>query len=93
MFGADKLTKNSDIDKCKYSDYGIGFDSEGSFLHSNDLGRNATIFGADVSSSTHTNNKTRNILVLGRDGTTIYVEKMYSINFSETGQILFEFAL
>ena len=44
-----------------------------------------------MSNSTHANNKTRNILVLGRDciqgidGTTIYVEKTYSISFSETG--------
>ena len=43
-----------------------------------------------MSSSMHTNNKTRNILVLGRgfiqgiDDTTIYAEKVYSINFSET---------
>ena len=61
LFGSVKLTKNSDIDTYKYSGYGIGFDSEGSFLHSNGLGRNAIIFEADMSSSTHTNNKTRNI--------------------------------
>ena len=44
-----------------------------------------------MGSSTHTNNKTRNILLLGRDfiqgidGKTIYAEKMYLINFIETG--------
>ena len=27
LFGAVKLTKNTDIDKYKYSGYGIGFDS------------------------------------------------------------------
>ena len=43
-----------------------------------------------MGSSTQANNKTRNILVLGKDfvqgidGITIYVEKMYSINFSAT---------
>ena len=26
LFGAVKLTKNVDIDKCKYSGYGVGFD-------------------------------------------------------------------
>ena len=32
LFGAVKLTKNNaDIDKYKYSGYGIGFDSRGSF--------------------------------------------------------------
>ena len=44
-----------------------------------------------MSSSTDTNNKTRKIVVLGRDfiqgidGKTVYAEKTYSINFSETG--------
>ena len=33
LFGAVKLTKNSDIDKYKYSGYGIGFDSRGTFSH------------------------------------------------------------
>ena len=61
LFGAVKLTKNSDIDKYKHSCYGIGFESKGRFLHSNGLDRNAILFGADMSSSIHTNNKTRNI--------------------------------
>ena len=47
------------------------------------------IFGADMSSSVHANNK-KNILVLGKDfvegldNITIYAEKMYSINFTKT---------
>ena len=91
LFGAVRRTKNSDIDKYKYTGNGIGFDSEGSFLHSNGLGRNAIIFGADMSSSSHANIKTIYILVLGRgfileiDDTTIYAEKTYSIIFSKTG--------
>ena len=32
MFGAVKLTKNVDVDKCKYSGYGTGFDSRETFL-------------------------------------------------------------
>ena len=45
--------------------------------------------GADVSSSVHANNRTKNILVLGKDfirgleNTIKYVEKMYLINFTE----------
>ena len=41
-----------------------------------------------MSSSTHSNNRANNILVLGKDfiqginSTTIYAEKMYAINFS-----------
>ena len=51
-------------------------------------GKNVIISGADLSSFTHANNKTRSILVLGKDfmqgidNTTIYVEKMNSINFT-----------
>ena len=62
LFGAVKLTKNADIDKYKYSGYGIGFDSRGSFSHSRGgYGRNVIIFGDDLSSSSHANNKTRSI--------------------------------
>ena len=52
------------------------------------MGRNVIIFGADLSNSMHANNKTKNILVLGRDfiqkidDTTIHAEKMYSPNFT-----------
>ena len=43
-----------------------------------------------MSSSIHATNKTKNILVLGKDfvqgldDTTIYAEKLYSINFTKT---------
>ena len=43
-----------------------------------------------MTSSVHTNNRTNNILVLGKDfvqgleNTTIYAEKLYSINFTKT---------
>ena len=90
LFGVVKITKNSDIDKYKCSGYGTGFDSKGTFSHlAGSIGQNAIIFGADISSSTH-NNRANNILVLGKDfiqginGTTIYAEKMYSVNFSAT---------
>ena len=89
LFGAVKLTKNAGIDKYKYSGYGIRFDSKGRFSHpSGGYGRNVIIFGADLSSSSHSNNQTRSILVLGKefiqgiDGTTIYAEKMCSTNFT-----------
>ena len=89
LFGAIKLTKNSDIDKYKYSGSGIGFDSRGSFSHpSGGSGTNVIIFGADLSSSVHANNKVKNVLVLGKavvqgiNGTTIYAEKICSTNFT-----------
>ena len=57
LFGAVKLIKNADVDKYKYSRYGIGFDSRGSFLHpSKGYGKNVIVFVADLSSSVHANN-------------------------------------
>ena len=41
LFGAVKLTKNYDIDKYKYSGYGIEFDLKGAFTHpSGGIGQN-----------------------------------------------------
>ena len=60
-----KLTKNADLDKYKYSSYSIGFDSRSEFLFTDGkFGRNVIIFGGDMSSSVHVNNKNKNILIL-----------------------------
>ena len=57
MFGAVKLTKNADINKYKYSGYGIGFDARESFsFPSGGNAQNVIILGADVNSSVHANN-------------------------------------
>ena len=88
LFGAVTLTKNADIEKYKYSGYGIGFGRRSSFLFpSGGFGQNVLIFGADMSTSIHIDNKKKDILVLGRGPTqglesTLTVEKMYSINFT-----------
>ena len=66
MFGSVKLTKNPDIDKYKYSGYGIGFDRREEFSFGDGFGQNVIIPGADMSSSVLANNKTKNILVLGK---------------------------
>ena len=69
-FGAVSLTKNADINKYKYSGYGIGFDRHGSFsFPGTGLGRNVIIFGVDMSSSTKIDNRKKDILVLGKDPT------------------------
>ena len=84
------MTKNADIDKYGYSSYGIGFDRRSNFLFpGGGLGQNVLIFGADMSSSGHNNNKKKDILVLGIGPTqglehTLTAEKMYSINFIVT---------
>ena len=89
LFGPVKLIKNTNVDKYKYSGYGIGFDSRGSFSHpSGGEGKNVIIFGTHMSSSVHANNKVNNVLVLdkafiqGINDTTIYAEKMHSPNFT-----------
>ena len=57
LFRAVSLTKNADIDKYKYSGYGIGFDRHGFFSHpSGGTGRNVIIFGVDMSSSAKIDN-------------------------------------
>ena len=65
LFGDVSLTKNADIDKYKYSGYGIGFDKHGEFsFGTRGFGRNCIIFGADLSSSSHANNKKKIFLSL-----------------------------
>ena len=89
LFGAVTLTKNVDFDKYGYFGYGIGFDRRSSFsFPGTGFGENVLIFGADMSSSTHTDNK-KDILVLEKGPTqglehTLTAEKMYSINFTVT---------
>ena len=70
LFGAVTLTKNADIEKYKYSGYGIGFDRRSSFSFTGGgFGQNVLIFGADISTSIHIDNKGKDILVLGRGPT------------------------
>ena len=58
LFGAVTLTKNADIEKYKYSSYGIGFDRRSSFSFTGGgFGQNVLIFGVDMSTSMHIDNK------------------------------------
>ena len=53
-----KVIKNADVSKFKYSGYGIGFDGKGVFSHPPcSFGNNAIIFGVDMKSSVHMDNK------------------------------------
>ena len=85
MFGGVRLTKNANIDKYGYSGNGIGFDRRGSFsFPGGGFGQNVIIFGVDMSSSVHVDNKKKDILILGKGPTqglehTLTAEKMYSI--------------
>ena len=72
LFGAVTLTKNADIEKYKYSGYGIGFDRRSSFSFPNGgFGQNILIFGVDMSSSAHIDNKKRHISSWKRTNTRI----------------------
>ena len=90
LFGAVTLTENADIDKYGYSGYEIGFDKRSRLLFSGgEFGQNVIIFGADMSSSVQVNNKTKDILILGKGPTeglehTLTAEKMHSISFTVT---------
>ena len=89
LFGSVKLTKNTDPDKYKYNGYGIGLDSrsESSFTDES-MGKNAIVFGADMSSSVDIDNKNKDILILGEGptqglkDTTLTVEAKYPISFT-----------
>ena len=62
LFGAIKLTKNADLDKYKYSGYGIGFDSRSEFsLKDGNIGKSVIIFGADMSASVDSDNKEKDL--------------------------------
>ena len=72
LFGAVTLTKNADIDKYKYSGYGIGFDRRSSFsFPGGGFGQNILIFGVDMSFSAHIDDKKRHISIRNRSSTRI----------------------
>ena len=88
------------MDKDGYSGHGIGFDRRGRFsFPAGGFGQNLLIFGVDMSFSTHIDNKTKDILVLGIGPAqglehTLTAVKMYSNNFIVTKkEILFKFTL
>ena len=90
LFGNVKITKNADPEKYSYSGYGITFDSH--LLFSTDWGKNVIIFGVDMSSSVHTDNENKDILIFGKgptqglDDATLAAEAEYSINFSRSNR-------
>ena len=87
LFGSVTLTKNADPGKYLHSGYGIGFDMHIKYsLSDGSVGKNV-IFGADLSSSVHIDNKGKGILIFGKaptqelNNTTLTAETLYSINF------------
>ena len=87
LFGAVTLTKNANIDKYGYSVHEIWFDGRSSFSFPGvRFGQNVLIFGSDMSSSVHIDNKKKDVLVLRKGPTQglehmLTAEKNYLINF------------
>ena len=72
LFGAVTLAKNANVDKYKNSGYGIGFDRRSSFsFPSSGFVQNLLIFGVDMSSSAHIDNKRKYISSWKRTNTRI----------------------
>ena len=93
LFGSVKLTKNVDLDKYKYSGYGIGLDSCSEFsLPEGTMGKNVIISGDDMNSSVHVDNKGKDILITGEGptqgltDTTLTAEAKYPINSTQSGK-------
>ena len=72
LFGEVSLTETPNIDRYKYSGYGIGFDRHGSYSYlSGGTGGNVIIFGVDLSSLTKIHNRRKDILVFGKGPTQV----------------------
>ena len=73
VFGAVTSTKrNADIDKYGHSGYGVRFNRRSSFsFPGGGFGQNVLIFGVDMSSSAHIDNKKKDISSLKRTNTRI----------------------
>ena len=87
LFRAVKWTKHV-VDLYKYSGYGVGFDRKRFFSIGDEVGRNVIIFGADMSSPSHIDNKKKDTLILGKGPTqglehTLTAEKLYPVNFTK----------
>ena len=94
LFGAVTLTKNADFEKYVYSGFGIRFDRRSRFsFPGGGFGQNVLIFGEDMSSSAHIDNKKKDILVLGKGPTQglehiITAEKIFSVSFTATNKVM-----
>ena len=89
------VTKNAVPCEYKYSSYGIGFDSPSEILFfDRSIGKNVIVFGVNMSSSVHVDNKRKCILILVEGltqrfyGTASKAEAKYLINFSRPNRKL-----
>ena len=95
LFETVELPKNADPDKYKYSSYRIGFDSRSEFLFTDgSMEKYVIIYGTDMSSSVHVDNKNRDNVILGKgaaqrlNDTKLTVEDKYPFNFTQRNKRL-----
>ena len=100
LFGAMQITKNADNLKINYKRYGVCFDEGSEFGHTITEGgrthytdaRSVLIFGVDMSFSVHATNRANNIYLMGTGltqgihDTTMYAEKNFYRNFTDSGK-------
>ena len=75
LFGAMKITKNTDASKNNYKGYGLCFDEGGEFGHTvkqdsfnrTANAKNVIIFSVDMSFSVHATNRANNIYVMDKE--------------------------
>ena len=89
ILGTVKLARNAIKSKFIYYGRGIVFDGKGLWSFGNGFARNDVIFVVDNSSSSYTDNRKNNFLVLGErptddiNNSTGAAEKKIKINFTE----------
>ena len=66
LTGAVSLTKNADINKYEYSGYGIGLDRRSNLSFPGGRFGQNVIIGVDMSSSTKTDNRKKDVFILGK---------------------------
>ena len=88
LFRPTSAVKTSDKENYIYRGYGITFGSAGSWSFEDNFARNVIIFGADNSSSPHSDNRKNNFLILGQ-GPTYGINENFGS--SEEKFITFEF--
>ena len=96
LFGGVTLTESADPDIYIYTCYSFRFDLRSTFsLPGSSMGKNDSIFGADMSSSVHIDNKKKYSLIFSKGSTeglgdsSLTEEAQYSINYSKSNKSIY----
>ena len=96
LFGGVTLAESADPDIYIYTCYGFRFDLRSTFsLPGSSMGKNDSIFGADMSSSVHIDNKKKYSLIFSKGSTeglgdsSLTEEAQYSINYSKSNKSIY----